>query len=78
MTLFVWTREPQHQSTLRSDLNFAIFDAFARRLFYDIYVVQQIKLSTQSPLPGLLRTDPAERWLRSSGIRPSHAGAAGD
>jgi hypothetical protein len=29
-----------------------IFDAFARHLFYDIYVVQQIKLSTQSPLPG--------------------------
>jgi hypothetical protein len=29
-----------------------IFEAFARRLFYDIYVVQQIKLSTGSPLPG--------------------------
>jgi hypothetical protein len=29
-----------------------IFDAFARRLFYDIYVVQQIKLSTGSLLPG--------------------------
>jgi hypothetical protein len=29
-----------------------IFDAFARHLFYDIYVVQQIKLSTNSPLPG--------------------------
>ena len=29
-----------------------IFDAFARHLFYDIYVVQQIRLSTQSPLPG--------------------------
>ena len=29
-----------------------IFDAFARHLFYDIYVVQQIRLSTNSPLPG--------------------------
>jgi hypothetical protein len=29
-----------------------IFDAFARHLFYDLYVVQQIKLSTGSPLPG--------------------------
>ena len=29
-----------------------LFEAFARRLFYDIYVVQQIKLSTGSPLPG--------------------------
>jgi hypothetical protein len=29
-----------------------LFDAFARHLFYDVYVVQQIKLSTQSPLPG--------------------------
>ena len=29
-----------------------IFEAFARHLFYDIYVVQQIKLSTNSPLPG--------------------------
>ncbi len=27
-------------------------EAFARHLFYDIYVVQQIKLSTNSPLPG--------------------------
>ena len=29
-----------------------LFEAFARHLFYDIYVVQQIKLSTGSPLPG--------------------------
>jgi hypothetical protein len=29
-----------------------IFEALARHLFYDIYVVQQIKLSTGSPLPG--------------------------
>jgi 4-amino-4-deoxy-L-arabinose transferase-like glycosyltransferase len=29
-----------------------IFEAFARHLFYDIYVVQQIRLSTNSPLPG--------------------------
>ncbi len=29
-----------------------IFEAFSRHLFYDIYVVQQIRLSTQSPLPG--------------------------
>ena len=29
-----------------------IFQALARRLFYDIYVVQQIKLSTKEPLPG--------------------------
>ena len=29
-----------------------IFEAFARHLFYDVYVVQQIKLSTGSPLPG--------------------------
>jgi small-conductance mechanosensitive channel len=30
MTLFVWTRDPARQNALRSDLNFAIFDAFAR------------------------------------------------
>ena len=29
-----------------------LFEAFARHLFYDIYVIQQIKLSTNSPLPG--------------------------
>lgn len=29
-----------------------IFDAFAHHLFYDIYVVQQIALSTGEPLPG--------------------------
>jgi hypothetical protein len=29
-----------------------LFEAFARHLFYDVYVVQQIKLSTGSPLPG--------------------------
>jgi len=29
-----------------------IFQAFTRRLFYDIYVVQQIRLSTNSLLPG--------------------------
>ena len=29
-----------------------IFEAFRRRLFYDIYVVQQLRLSTNSPLPG--------------------------
>ena len=29
-----------------------IFEAFARHLFYDVYVVQQIRLSTNSPLPG--------------------------
>jgi hypothetical protein len=29
-----------------------IFDALAHRLFYDIYVVQQISLSTGDPLPG--------------------------
>jgi hypothetical protein len=29
-----------------------IFQALARRLFYDIYVVQQIQLSTNTPLPG--------------------------
>jgi len=29
-----------------------IFEALARRLFFDIYVVQQIKLSTKEPLPG--------------------------
>jgi hypothetical protein len=29
-----------------------IFEAFARHLFYGIYVVQQIKLSTNSPMPG--------------------------
>jgi hypothetical protein len=29
-----------------------IFDAFARHLFYDIYVIQQIRLSTNSPVPG--------------------------
>lgn len=29
-----------------------LFTAFARHLFYDIYVIQQIKLSTNAPLPG--------------------------
>ena len=29
-----------------------LFDAFARHLFYDVYVVQQLKLSTGIPLPG--------------------------
>jgi len=29
-----------------------IFDAFARHLFHEIYVVQQIRLSTKTPLPG--------------------------
>jgi Dolichyl-phosphate-mannose-protein mannosyltransferase len=29
-----------------------IFEAFANRLFYDIYVIQQISLSTKQPLPG--------------------------
>ena len=29
-----------------------LFEAFARHLFYDIYVVQQIRLSTNSPFPG--------------------------
>ena len=29
-----------------------LLTAFARRLFYDIYVVQRIKLSTNEPLPG--------------------------
>jgi hypothetical protein len=29
-----------------------LFDAFARHLFYDVYVVQQIRPSTNSPLPG--------------------------
>ena len=29
-----------------------IFEAFTRHLFYDIYVIQQIKLSTGTPLPG--------------------------
>jgi len=29
-----------------------LFTAFARHLFYDIYVIQQIKLSSNEPLPG--------------------------
>ena len=29
-----------------------LFEALARHLFYDIYVVQQLKLSTHEPLPG--------------------------
>jgi len=29
-----------------------IFEALAHRLFYDIYLVQQISLSTNQPLPG--------------------------
>ena len=29
-----------------------IFEAFDRRLFYDLYVIQQITLSTKQPLPG--------------------------
>jgi hypothetical protein len=29
-----------------------VFEALTHRLFYDIYVVQQIKLSTNQPLPG--------------------------
>jgi hypothetical protein len=28
-----------------------IFEAFARHLFYDIYLIQQIRLSTKEPLP---------------------------
>jgi len=30
MELLVWTREPQRQNTLRSDLNFRVIEAFAR------------------------------------------------
>jgi small-conductance mechanosensitive channel len=30
LTLLVWTREPERQNQLRSDLNFAVFEAFAR------------------------------------------------
>ena len=29
-----------------------IFEAFARHLFYDIYLIQQIRLATHEPLPG--------------------------
>jgi hypothetical protein len=29
-----------------------LFEALSRRLFYDVYVVQQIRLSTGSPMPG--------------------------
>jgi hypothetical protein len=29
-----------------------LFEAFDRRLFYDLYVIQQISLSTKQPLPG--------------------------
>jgi hypothetical protein len=29
-----------------------LLTAFARHLFYDIYVIQQIKVSTNEPLPG--------------------------
>ena len=29
-----------------------LLTAFARHLFYDIYVIQQVKLSTNEPLPG--------------------------
>jgi len=29
-----------------------LFTAFARHLFYDVYVIQQLKLSTNEPLPG--------------------------
>jgi len=29
-----------------------LFEALARRLFYDVYVVQQISLTTKEPLPG--------------------------
>ncbi len=29
-----------------------LFEAFARHLFYDVYLVQQIRLSTNQPLPG--------------------------
>ena len=36
--------------TARSDAH--LFTAFARHLFHDVYVIQQIKLSTNEPLPG--------------------------
>jgi len=29
-----------------------LFTAFARHLFHDVYVIQQIRLSTNEPLPG--------------------------
>ena len=29
-----------------------LFTAFARHLFYDVYVIQQVRLSTNEPLPG--------------------------
>ena len=29
-----------------------LFTALERRLFHDVYVIQQIKLSTKEPLPG--------------------------
>ena len=46
-----------------------IFEAFARHLFYDIYVVQQIKLSTNSPLPGYDIWPHATGWRRCWNIR---------
>ena len=36
--------------TARRDAH--LFTAFARHLFHDVYVIQQIKLSTNEPLPG--------------------------
>jgi hypothetical protein len=36
--------------TARNDAH--LFTAFARHLFHDVYVIQQIKLSTNEPLPG--------------------------
>ena len=58
MTLLVWTRDPARQSRLRSDLNFAIFDAFARHAVTIPFPQQDVHLHA----PALERV--ATAWAR--------------
>jgi small-conductance mechanosensitive channel len=58
MTLFVWTRDPARQNRLRSDLNFAIFDAFARHAVTIPFPQQDVHLHA----PALERV--ATAWAR--------------
>jgi hypothetical protein len=58
--ILIVTDRPNHFTIMNyGAMNFAtarrdpyLFTAFARRLFQDVYVIQQIKLSTNEPLPG--------------------------
>jgi hypothetical protein len=44
LELLVWTREPRRQNTLRSDLNFRIFEAFGRHQVTIPYPQQDVHL----------------------------------